>query len=67
LLPAYAFEAMACIAVESRTHCFNFRSREAIAKLGVKQDGILRQHMLSAGDSLRDTVMYSTLDGSPSC
>lgn len=62
LLLTHAFEALGCIAVEFRTHFFNHRSREAIAKLGAKQDGILRQHMVLADGSFRDTVVFSILN-----
>ena len=59
LLLAHAFEKLSCIAVEFRTNFFNFASREAIARLGAKQDGILRHHQLLADGSLRDTVVFS--------
>ena len=62
LLLGHAFEKLGCMAVEFRTHFFNFRSREAIAKLGAKQDGILRQHTYSADGALRDTVVFSIID-----
>ncbi len=62
LLLRHAFESLGCMAVEFRTHFFNFRSREAIAKLGAKQDGILRQHTTAANGTLRDTVVFSILD-----
>ncbi len=61
LLLEYAFETLDCIAVEFRTHFFNHQSREAIARLGAKQDGILRNHQLGANGSLRDTVVFSIL------
>jgi RimJ/RimL family protein N-acetyltransferase len=61
LLLSYAFETLDCIAVEFRTHFFNHQSREAIAKLGAKQDGILRNHQLGANGSMRDTVVFSIL------
>jgi RimJ/RimL family protein N-acetyltransferase len=61
LLLEYAFEKLDCIAVEFRTHFFNHQSREAIAKLGAKQDGILRNHQLGANGSMRDTVVFSIL------
>lgn len=61
MLLAYAFEQLDCIAVEFRTHFFNHQSREAIARLGAKQDGILRNHQLGANGSLRDTVVFSIL------
>lgn len=63
LLLAYAFEQLDCIAVEFRTHFFNHQSREAIARLGAKQDGILRSHQLGANGSTRDTVVFSILPG----
>ena len=53
--------SLGCIAVEFRTHFFNFASREAIARLGAKQDGILRSHQILADGSLRDTVVFSII------
>ena len=61
LLLTHAFETLACIAVEFRTHFFNFASRRAIERLGAKQDGILRQHQLLADGTLRDTVVFSII------
>ena len=65
LLLRHAFEALACIAVEFRTHFFNQQSRTAIARLGAKQDGILRSHLINrhpdAAGSLRDTVVFSII------
>jgi RimJ/RimL family protein N-acetyltransferase len=63
LLLAHAFETLACIAVEFRTHWFNHRSREAILRLGAKQDGVLRSHQLMPDGARRDTVVYSIVDG----
>jgi N-acetyltransferase len=62
LLLSHAFDVLKCIAVEFRTNAFNFASREAIARLGAKQDGILRNHMLLADGTRRDTVVFSILD-----
>ncbi len=62
LLLTHAFERLGCVAVEFRTHFMNQRSREAIAKLGAKQDGILRQHRVLPDGSRRDTVVFSILD-----
>ena len=61
LLLAHAFETLHCIAVEFRTHWHNTRSREAILRLGAKQDGVLRHHRILADGSLRDTVVFSIL------
>ncbi|TBR77518.1 MAG: N-acetyltransferase [Burkholderiaceae bacterium] len=57
----HAFETLDCIAVEFRTHWFNFDSRAAIARLGAKQDGVLRNHQLAPNGTLRDTVVFSII------
>jgi RimJ/RimL family protein N-acetyltransferase len=59
LLLTHAFENLQCIAVEFRTHWHNHASRDAIARLGAKQDGILRNHMIGSEGTLRDTVVFS--------
>jgi N-acetyltransferase len=59
LLLTHAFETLDCIAVEFRTHFFNHQSRNAIERLGAKQDGILRSHQVAPNGTLRDTVVYS--------
>lgn len=61
LLLSYAFEHLDCIAVEFRTHFHNTRSREAIAKLGAKQDGVIRNHMIDTSGIVRDTVVFSII------
>jgi RimJ/RimL family protein N-acetyltransferase len=62
LLLKHAFERLACIAVEFRTHFFNRQSRHAIERLGAKLDGVLRQHQRSSDGALRDTCVYSIID-----
>ncbi|GAA1945912.1 GNAT family protein [Microbacterium deminutum] len=61
LLLAYAFDECDAIAVELRTHWHNRQSREAIARLGAKQDGVLRNHRIGTDGTLRDTVVFSIL------
>ena len=61
LLLTHAFEAKNCIAVEFRTHFMNQQSRRGIERLGAKLDGILRNHMVMANGTLRDTVVYSII------
>ncbi len=46
LLLGHAFERCDAIAVEFRTHWHNLQSRAAIARLGAKQDGVLRNHRI---------------------
>lgn len=61
LMLAHAFEVMDCISVQFCTHWFNHASRAAIARLGAKQDGVLRHHMLSSDGTPRDTVVFSII------
>ncbi len=61
MLLKHAFEKLNCIAVEFRTHWFNFQSRRAIERLGAKQDGVLRNHQIAPNGTLRDTVVFSIL------
>lgn len=61
LLLVHAFETLQCIAVEFRTHWQNQRSRAAIARLGARQDGVLRNHARLADGSFRDTAVFSII------
>jgi RimJ/RimL family protein N-acetyltransferase len=61
LMLRHAFEELGCIAVEFRTHSRNDQSRAAIERLGAKQDGVLRSHMIMPDGHVRDTVVYSIL------
>lgn len=61
MLLRHAFERLDCIAVEFRTHWMNHQSRTAIARLGAKQDGVLRNHHRMPDGSLRDTVVFSII------
>lgn len=62
LLLQFAFESVDCIAVEFRTNWFNEKSRNAILRLGAKQDGVLRNHRILADGTYRDTVVFSILN-----
>ncbi len=62
MLLRHAFETLDAIAVEFRTHWHNHASRNAISRLGAKQDGVLRNHSIEADGSLRDTVVFSILN-----
>ena len=62
LLLQYAFERLGCIAVGFETSWFNHASRAAIARLGAKQDGVLRNHKRHGDGSPRDSVIFSILD-----
>ncbi|KAE8763532.1 GNAT family N-acetyltransferase [Georgenia thermotolerans] len=56
-----AFDTLGCIAVEFCTHWHNQQSRRAIAGLGAKQDGVLRNHRIGRDGTLRDTVVFSII------
>jgi RimJ/RimL family protein N-acetyltransferase len=63
LLLEYAFESQKAIAVEFRAHFFNQQSRRAIERLGARLDGILRNHQIAPNGTLRDTCVYSIING----
>lgn len=62
MLLTHVFDALKCIAVEFRTNWHNTASRNAIARLGAKQDAVLRNHQILADGTIRDTVVFSILD-----
>lgn len=61
LMLSHALDPLGCIAVEFRTHAMNHQSRRATERLGAKLDGILRNHMVMANGTLRDSAVYSIL------
>ncbi len=62
LMLTHAFETWGCIRVEFKTDATNLRSRNAILRLGAKEEGTLRQHMITHSGGFRDTVYFSILD-----
>jgi RimJ/RimL family protein N-acetyltransferase len=62
LMLRHAFEVWGALRVEFKTNAMNYRSRTAIARLGAKEEGTLRKHMISERGMPRDTVYYSILD-----
>lgn len=62
LLLSHTFETLFTAAVELRTSWMNHASRAAIARLGAKQDGVLRNHMRLPDGGYRDTVVYSIIE-----
>jgi N-acetyltransferase len=62
LMLRHAFETLGCIRVELKTDALNQRSRQAILRIGAREEGTLRQHMVTWSGRLRDTVYYSILD-----
>lgn len=62
LMLTYAFETWKCIRVELKTDVLNEKSRNAILRLGAKQEGIFRNHMITDAGRFRDTVFFSIID-----
>lgn len=62
LMLQHAFEVLGCVRVELKTDFLNNQSRNAILRLGAKQEGIFRRHVLTWSGRMRDTVYFSILD-----
>ena len=61
LLLGHAFDVLGCQCVQLRTNWLNHQSRAAIERLGARQDGVIRGHMITGDGAIRDTVIYSIL------
>ena len=61
MLLEHAFENLACICVEFRTHFMNHQSRRGIERLGAKLDGILRSNAIQKNGTIRDTAVYTII------
>ena len=62
LLLTHAFETWKCVRVELITDVLNEQSRNAILRLGAKQEGILRKHLILPSGRVRDSVFFSIVD-----
>ena len=62
LLLTHAFERLRCVRVEFVTDVLNQQSRTAILRLGAKQEGVLRNHMVMPNGRLRDSVCFSIIE-----
>lgn len=62
LMLRHAFETLGCIRVELKTDVLNERSRAAILRLGAREEGVLRKHVITTTGRVRDTVYYSILE-----
>lgn len=61
LMLSHAFETLGVNRVEFLTDYLNANSRRAILRLGAKEEGILRSHMVMPDGRVRDSVLYSIL------
>lgn len=62
LMLRYAFEVWKCMRVELKTDGLNQKSRNAILRIGAKEEGTLRRHLVTWNGRVRDTVYFSILD-----
>lgn len=62
LMLQHAFEVWHCIRVELKTDKLNERSRAAILRIGAKEEGIFRHHVITESGRLRDSVYFSIID-----
>ena len=62
LMLKHAFEVMRCIRVEFKTDSLNQRSRAALLRLGAKEEGTLRNHMITSAGRYRHSVYFSIID-----
>jgi RimJ/RimL family protein N-acetyltransferase len=62
LMLRHAFEVWGCFRVELKTDALNEKSRNAILRLGAKEEGTLRRHVVTSTGRVRDSVYFGILD-----
>ncbi|MBY0522566.1 MAG: GNAT family N-acetyltransferase [Gemmataceae bacterium] len=62
LMLHHAFEHLGCLRVELKTDSLNERSRNAMLRMGAKEEGTLRNHMIVAGGRFRHSVYFSVIE-----
>jgi RimJ/RimL family protein N-acetyltransferase len=62
LMLRHAFEVWKCFRVELKTDALNEKSRNAILRIGAKEEGTLRRHVITWTGRVRDSVYFSILD-----
>jgi RimJ/RimL family protein N-acetyltransferase len=62
LMLRHAFEAWKCMRVEFKTDSMNEKSRTAILRLGAKEEGTFRNHMVTWSGRIRHSVYFSIID-----
>jgi len=62
LMLGHAFETLECIRVEFKTDSLNERSRAALLRIGAKEEGTFRNHMIMPDGRIRHSVYYSIID-----
>jgi N-acetyltransferase len=62
LMLRHAFDVWNCVRVEFKTDSLNEPSRKAIVRLGAKEEGTHRNHMITWTGRLRHSVYFSIID-----
>lgn len=62
LLLRHAFETLGSMRVELKTDSLNEKSRNAILRIGAKQEGVFRNHMITASGRIRHSIYFSIID-----
>jgi len=62
LMLQHAFETWRCLRVEFKTDSLNARSRQALLRIGAKEEGIFRNHVITWSGRIRHSVYYSIID-----
>ncbi len=61
LMLTHAFETLGLNRVEFMTDYLNTTSRQAILRLGAKEEGVLRNHVVMPNGRVRDSVVFSII------
>ncbi len=62
LLLRHAFEELRFNRVEFKTDVLNEKSRNALLRIGAKQEGIMRKHLITQTGRVRDSVFFGIID-----
>ena len=62
LMLRHAFEVLGCFRVELKTDVLNEKSRNAISRIGAKEEGIFRKHVVCWDGRIRDSIWFSIID-----
>jgi RimJ/RimL family protein N-acetyltransferase len=62
LMLRHAFDTWRCLRVEFKTDSLNERSRAALLRIGAKEEGIFRNHVITWTGRIRHSVYYSIVD-----
>jgi N-acetyltransferase len=62
LMLRHAFESWGCHRVQLKTDALNTRSREAMLRIGAREEGLFRRYQVTQGGRVRDTAWYAVTD-----